>query len=293
MSVTTFEQPNSAVAPHATDPVAYKNAIEASVAVCSQIGGAFAPHERSPQNMTVVIDAGRLMAEGVLVSRAQQITATIAAPALQPRIDRVVIDEVTGVVSVVTGVEAASPAAPAIPAGKLPCAQIALVVGMTFIDNSVITDERVAHAKVATGAIERHKTADTNRSNSTSVLQDPHLHSYSMEPGSRYRIEGVLACTINTTADIQLRFAVSNPNTGIWPALIMVSNLLEKKIMGINVVAVINGSVADVMEINGVILSHDTLTSVLSLDWGPYVSAPASCALLTGSWLRLTKLVND
>jgi hypothetical protein len=77
-----------------------------------------------------------------LTEKAAQTTATITAPTTDPRIDRVVIDDTTGTVSVITGTEAASPTPPALTAGKLPIAQVALVVSQTTIVNADITDER-------------------------------------------------------------------------------------------------------------------------------------------------------
>lgn len=75
-----------------------------------------------------------------------QVTGTIAAPAGNPRIDRVVVDRFTGVFSVITGTPGATPAAPAITSGKAPVAQILVQVASVAIDNTMITDERDAAA---------------------------------------------------------------------------------------------------------------------------------------------------
>ncbi len=71
-----------------------------------------------------------------------QVTGTITAPVTNPRIDRVVCDQTTGVISVITGVESTTPSAPAITSGKYPLAQIKLATSTTTITNSIITDER-------------------------------------------------------------------------------------------------------------------------------------------------------
>lgn len=121
----------------------YKAAIDAQTAALAQTANMYAPHEAATPDMTVLVDAGRFLASAVtLVTNAQQTTATITAPVTNPRIDRVVIDAVTGVISVVAGAEAASPSAPAIPSGKLPLCQIALATSTAAITNSLITDER-------------------------------------------------------------------------------------------------------------------------------------------------------
>ncbi len=102
----------------------------------------FACRAKATPDMTVQVQAGRLFTNGSLVSQSTQTTGTITAPATNPRIDRVVIDEATGGVSVITGAEAASPSPPAITAGKLPVAQIALATSTTTITDALITDER-------------------------------------------------------------------------------------------------------------------------------------------------------
>jgi hypothetical protein len=142
MSVGTFLQPD-----HETQSGSvYKAAIDNSLAVLARIGQMFAPHEQSTPNMTVRIDPGPVWVGGVLTEKAAQNSATIIAPVGNPRIDRVVIDGQTGVVSVITGTPAGSPTAPAITSGKLPVCQVLLQTTSTVITNDMITDERVSGA---------------------------------------------------------------------------------------------------------------------------------------------------
>lgn len=139
MTVATFLQPDYTT----QSGSAYPLAIDASMAVMKRIAAAFAPHAQSTPNMTVRIDAGTLQVGTTLTEVAAQNTGTITAPVGNPRIDRIVVDSVTGAVSVVTGTPAGSPSAPAIPAGKIPVAQVLLQTSSTSIANSMITDERV------------------------------------------------------------------------------------------------------------------------------------------------------
>jgi hypothetical protein len=141
MTVSTFKQPDFTT----QDAATYKAAIDAAIKVLGEVGSQFACHQSDPSTptMTVKVDAGRLLVGNKLVSVAQQTSGTITAPATNPRIDRVVIDSQTGVVSIVAGTEAASPSAPAVTAGKRSVAQIALTVGQTSITDASITDERV------------------------------------------------------------------------------------------------------------------------------------------------------
>lgn len=100
--------------------------------------------EDSPSAMTVVIKAGKTMNGETLVSIDNQTTTVITAPVSNPRIDRIVIDKLTGVYSIVAGSESATPTAPAIPVGKMPSSQIALSTSTTTITDSLITDERIS-----------------------------------------------------------------------------------------------------------------------------------------------------
>jgi hypothetical protein len=128
-----------------SSPTAYKEAIEGCVMAFMRLAGAFAPHEQSTPNMTVRLEAGYIFEGGALTEVAAQSTPTIAAPATNPQIDRVVVDWATGARSVVTGTPAAVPSAPAIPSGRVPICQVYLTPGMTAITNADITDERVSH----------------------------------------------------------------------------------------------------------------------------------------------------
>ena len=140
----------------------YPLAIDADWAVATRLIDNFAPHAQATPNMTVALDAGHLFNGASLTEVAAQSTGTITAPVSNPRIDRVVIDRVSGVVSVVTGAEAASPSPPAIPAGKAPVAQVLLQTTSTAIANSMLTDERdLGSLGLASGAYATVGTAAT------------------------------------------------------------------------------------------------------------------------------------
>lgn len=118
--------------------------IDGDLSVLNRLAGIFAPHENSPPSMAVVVDSGHLMVGTSLIEVASQLLSGINAPVSDPRIDRVVVDRISGAASVVIGTEAVSPVAPGIPTGTLPVARVALAPGMSAITNSEITDERVA-----------------------------------------------------------------------------------------------------------------------------------------------------
>lgn len=149
MTVPTFVQPDRTTQSGSDYPIK----IDAAIAVLANPAGHFAAHEQNTPNMTIRVDAGKLqVGTGVTVVAAQN-TATIVAPTTNPRIDRVVIDSVTGFVSVITGAESASPTAPPIPDRKLSIAQVLIAINITAVTNSFITDERaVRPAFVSHGA---------------------------------------------------------------------------------------------------------------------------------------------
>lgn len=125
------------------DAATLKAKLDGNSSVLARTGAAFQCYATSPAGMTVKAAAGGLMVNGSSVENGIQTSAAITAPSANPRIDRVVIDAITGLASVIQGVEAVSPVPPPIPAGKLPVAQIALATSTTAITNILISDERV------------------------------------------------------------------------------------------------------------------------------------------------------
>ncbi|MEE8208754.1 MAG: hypothetical protein V3T88_07385 [Nitrosomonadaceae bacterium] len=104
----------------------------------------FQTTESDPQAMTVLVKAGKVMNAETLVSIANQTTTTITAPTSNPRIDRIVINRLTGVFTIITGSESATPTAPTITAGNAPSSQILLATTTTVITDALITDERIS-----------------------------------------------------------------------------------------------------------------------------------------------------
>lgn len=117
--------------------------IEYSLNAHHRLAGLFFAHEQDPADMSVQVDAGIVWDRKTITDVAAQNTANFAAPTSDDRIDRIVLDDNDGTISVETGTEAASPSPPAIPDGKLPCAQVYLTPTTSSITNSDITDERV------------------------------------------------------------------------------------------------------------------------------------------------------
>lgn len=130
---------------------AYKANIDAMAKVFERFGAAFAPHEQdvgSPTpELSVRLDAGFVWDGTTLTEVAAQTVGGFTTPSAgQHRIDRVVVDAITGVASRIAGTPATgSPSAtpPSISAGKLPVCQVAFTDADTAVLNEMITDERV------------------------------------------------------------------------------------------------------------------------------------------------------
>lgn len=115
--------------------------------VADRIAWAFAPHEAAPVALSVTVDPGALFDATVLTEKTTAQTVTlITADPTNPRIDRIVLDRLTGTAEKVDGTAAVTPVAPAIPAGKVPVAQVLVAATVTTITNGDITDERVLGA---------------------------------------------------------------------------------------------------------------------------------------------------
>lgn len=104
--------------------------------------GHFRPYANSPADMTVKLFSGAVQYGATHTIKAIQTTPVFVAPTTNPRNDLVVIDQVTGDLSVVAGAEAAVPSDPAIPSGKIVVAMIPLVVGQIVITDGDIEDRR-------------------------------------------------------------------------------------------------------------------------------------------------------
>ncbi|WP_424630759.1 hypothetical protein [Bradyrhizobium sp. SYSU BS000235] len=156
----------------------YTGAIDGDFSVLTRLGVAFAPHAQAIPTMTVALDAGHIFNGTDLTEVPPQTTTAITAPVTDPRIDRVVIDRLTGVVSVVTGSESAAPVAPAFPAGTVPVARVLLQPGMTVITNDAITDERSLYSLGSSGS-----TGGGGLLN-VQVFSTPGTYTYTPTPGT-------------------------------------------------------------------------------------------------------------
>lgn len=145
------------------DAATLKAKLDGNSSVLTRTGAAFQCYANSPAAMNVKVAAGGLMVSGMLVESAIQTSGTITAPSVNPRIDRVVIDAVTGVASVITGAEAGVPVAPPIPLGKLPVAQIALATSTIAITNILISDERALQQGRAAGLLDLERAVRRGR----------------------------------------------------------------------------------------------------------------------------------
>lgn len=186
----------------------YKTNLDNNLAVGKRLTDAFAPHAKASPDMNVLIDAGPIFADGVFTEKSQQTVGPFSAPVSNPRIDRIVIDAVTGDAEIVAGTEAGSPTAPNVPDEKIPVCQIALTVGMVAITNLIISDERIS-GSVSVISVKDRVTADVTLVSNSSEVD---LYSKSIVAnllGSNKVLFLELVITefdMNASDDLQIRF---------------------------------------------------------------------------------------
>jgi hypothetical protein len=139
MGTASWNDPNYTTNPAAT----YKANLDAVAKILKRMGNAYAAHEQVTPDLTARIEAGPIFPAGQLTEQAAQTVSGFTTPAANPRIDRVVLNPLTGACTRVAGTEAASPTAPAFAKNLLPVCQILFQTSSTVITNSMITDERV------------------------------------------------------------------------------------------------------------------------------------------------------
>lgn len=138
----TSYTPSIYAGPGALTATAYPLAIDAATAALAFVAAPWQPTVTNT-DMAVHVAAGVIpTASGVTAIAAQTVTLG-AAHATLPRIDRVVLDRVTGTASVVAGTAASSPGIPVVPTGKLPCCRILVPAAVTALVNTNGTDERL------------------------------------------------------------------------------------------------------------------------------------------------------
>lgn len=147
--VGKFVQPDSTTQLGAT----YKGTIDASFSVVGELAAQFAPQALAAPNMTVEVRPGRLVinigqGQSSVVEMALQTSPVVVAPVGNPRNDLIVIDAVTGALSIVTGTPAPVPSTPAAPSSKLIIGRIRLATSTVAITNSLIDDLRHSYKPV-------------------------------------------------------------------------------------------------------------------------------------------------
>lgn len=214
--VATFAIPNYTT----QDPATYKSGIDGAFRVAQRIIDAFAPHEQASPDMTIALDAGAIFSGATLTEIATQNTGTITAPSVNPRIDRIVCNLITGTVSVITGAENASPVAPAITAGNFPVAQILLGTSTTAITNDLITDERINNMTIFNLPV---KTVTSSSNAITLNLQQGRSFSWTTTEAATVTISNADATGIDQSFKLWL-FQDGTGRVVTWPASVEWSN---------------------------------------------------------------------
>jgi len=141
----------------AMTPTTWFSQSDANSAVAMRSVDLFAPRPASTPAMSVVLDAGFVVAttpggqQTVTEMTAQTVTIGTAPGSPNNRVDLIVVDAATGSASVVAGTPATTAVAPAAPAGKLVVARIYVPNGTTSIVNANIWDLRAVWASGVPG----------------------------------------------------------------------------------------------------------------------------------------------
>ena len=268
MPTTKFVQPNFT----SQTATAYKCNLDADMQVLEILGNEFAPHQQDSPDMTVRVEEGRILSPygtglGVHYIAAQNSPA-MAAPAANPRIDAIVLDVVSGAVSVITGTEAPSPPIPETPYGKLSIAAVLLQTTTTQITDSMIRDDRCIVTVDAKPMCKVYLNADVAISNDTWTLIGWNaeefdafgMHSVSVNPeritvprAGKYRISVYTAWEVNATGARGINILYNSgpicsnyvSALAVWPTRHALSTILSLSVddyVGVNVIQTSGGS---------------------------------------------------
>lgn len=108
------------------------------------INGQYLVSAQIPPDMTVRVSAATRYTGNTFSIDPPKTSSGITAPAAEPRIDRVVLNPITGDVDIVTGTEDPTPVPPAVPPSEVPLAQINLLPSTTEITDDLIENEQPA-----------------------------------------------------------------------------------------------------------------------------------------------------
>jgi hypothetical protein len=200
----------------------YLNSIDGNSVVNKRLSANFTPYGSTA--MTVSIDVGHVWNGVTLTEVASQTSSAISAPVSNSRIDRLVIDQITGSMTVVTGTPAVSPTAPEIPTGKFPVAQVLVYSSATSLGNSTITDERDFNGL---GGIPNLRllnyATDTGSTNAFAVAPSPAISSYAV--GQMVTLKPVNGQTGSATLAVNgLTATAIKTSAGVDPAAGMMSS---------------------------------------------------------------------
>ena len=189
----------------------------------------FSPHEASTPDMTVVVEGGKLRVGTGIITVAQQTTAALVAPAVDDRVDLLLIDRVTGILTVQPGVESGIAVAPDVNnLDKIILGEIELTSSTTEITNNEITDSRVSMSDAhSPGNISGFKTGT----------------SISIE-SSRAGLDSVFSISAVIGAAWESVGPTGSGATNEWPGLDSVPANAKGVILKIRVIATGYGAVA-------------------------------------------------
>lgn len=269
---------------------------EAGRATLGIVDSGFAAHAQTVPNMTVGLTAGKIYdpALQVIAEKVAQNTATFVAPTTNPRIDRIVVSNTDGTVSVIAGAEAASPVPPALTENVFPVAKVTLAVGMTEITDSLIENERPGFVKPAPSHLIAIKTADESVSSSTTVQDDDHLF-FTLAANSFYELKCWLRVYAATgTPHFRYAFVEADGEYDTYVrsfdqggTTTTASDAANESV--VDDVLALNAATEKLMEITGWIRTGGS-GGVFKLQWAQWTSDATATTVRAGSYMKVEKL---
>lgn len=180
--------------------------LQAAIGGVSGVSSGCAVTAQGSPNNTVAVASGTVVVAGVAVVVSSGNVTMTAAHATLPRFDLITVNN-AGTKAYTPGTAASNPVPPAVPANSVALAQIYVPANDNVINSTQIIDKRViVPTPVSTGGWTTvQKSADTTRSNTVTLTDDPTL-TFVVAVNKTYRIRGVARWSSLLASDFQYAF---------------------------------------------------------------------------------------
>lgn len=166
--------------------------------------------------------------------------------------------------------------------------------------NQVVVLDAQGDLPAVPSILTKFKPADTSRSSTIVLADDPHLSGWVLAANTFYSVEGYLEFSASSvTPDVQWGFQQSQvvQDSGFTYSG-TVYGLGSPSTLFSGGQFMITDTIADTLEaastlgvhIRGFVLTHASLATTVDFQWAQYVSDAAASVAHRGSWIRFTPL---